>query len=76
MKQVKEVTIEITSDELEAFLIKHYKDKYNVNITNVTFEDKTVYDPNDWRGEYPPDRVFDKVVLKATEELTIREMPL
>jgi hypothetical protein len=62
----KEVTVKLTTKDLEEMIIEHLKSK-GVNVKSVYFNVNGHNREDDWRAEYPLDYRLDEVVCKGVE---------
>lgn len=49
----------ISKQEVDTIILEILESKLNIKITQLTSIVKQYNDPSDWRGEYPPDYIFD-----------------
>lgn len=66
MKINKEVTVKLTTKDLEEMIIEHLKSK-GVDVKSVYFKVNGHYRENDWRAEYSLDYRLDEVVCKGMD---------
>lgn len=66
-KQVNEVSIRLTTDDVTEILKKHIKETNNINVDSVSFNIGTYYEEGDWRRINPLYELRD-VVCKGYEK--------
>ena len=66
MEIKKEVTVNLTTEDIEKILIEHLKSK-GVKVENVYFDVNGHNREDDWRAEFPLEYRLDKVTCKGVE---------
>lgn len=62
----KEVTVKLTTKDLEEMIVEHLKSK-GVDVKSLYFKVNGHYIEGDWRAQYPLDYRLDEVVCKGVE---------